>query len=60
MVDPAKLRKQAEECRSAARRTSNPSPYLLELARHYDERAAELETAHAGAKPNRPASEEQG
>jgi hypothetical protein len=59
MADPAKLRKQAEECRSAARRTSNPSPYLLELARHYDERAAELEAAHAGSKPGRSIGEEQ-
>lgn len=61
MDDPAKLRRQARDCRAAAKngKRREPSFYLLDLARHYDERAAEIEMQRAEQKPitdRRPAS----
>jgi hypothetical protein len=51
MVSATDYRELAAACRRAARLSGRPNTYLRDLAEHYEQLAAELETQFAGDKP---------
>ena len=51
MQDANDYRTLAATCRRAANMSTRGTPYLIDLAKHCDQRAAQLDASFAGQKP---------